>query len=336
MECADYNHHGFAGVRKALREARPLTEAISQAVRGMGAYKAGQKDKIADTSMGSQIGEAVASAFAPGVPPPYAALLAYNGVKLDTAGVFKGESVLQTPNNKERVNELLATDGSVTRGVHDTLGALMGGIGKSLAQGYATGAQEYKRTNDLLSSIWSGAKEVKERTVQNRAEPAPWIGTVNNRRYRQDAITQELYKNREAFSQILGSRAGGKAYTPDDPLLAYITDELRAASKTYEPKDFSQRYKSIDTTIKALENNRSVPYAQRQQQTQDKFKELHQLSIEQQKWMVNEEKNIARREIKPGITIGDAYKKQFGKAFTLQDFAEKIKKLKLNKPRQAE
>lgn len=320
------------------QEARPITEAISQAVRGMGAYKAGQKDKIADTTMGSQIGEAIAAAFAPGVPPPYAALLAYNGVRLDTAGVFKGEGLnpLQMPNDKNRVNELLATDGSVTRGIHDTLGALMGGIGKSLAQGFATGAQEYKRTNDLLNSVWSGAKEVKERVVQNRAEPVPWVGTVNNRRYRQDAITQELYRNREAFSQILGSRTGGKAYTPDDPLLAAITDELRLASKSFEPKDFSQRYKAIDGQIKALENNRSVPYAERQKQSQDKFKELHQLSIEQQKWMLNEEKNIAKMEIKPGVTIGDAYKKQFGSNFSLKDFAEKIKKLKLNKPRNVE
>ena len=208
----------------------------------------------------------------------------------------------------------------------------MGGIGKALAQGYATGAQEYTRTNDLLNSIWSGAKEVKERTVQNRAEPVPWLGTVNQRRYRQDAITQELYKNREAFSQVLGSRAGGKAYTPDDPLLAYITDELRAASKSFDSKDFSQQYKTLDTQIKALENNRSVPYAERQRQSQDKFKELHQLSIAQQRWMLNKEKNIARMEVQPGVTIGDAYKKQFGKAFTLQDFAEKIKKLKLNSP----
>jgi hypothetical protein len=310
------------------QEARPITEAITQAIRGLGAYKAGQKDKVADTSIGSQFQQALAAAFSPGVPPPVAAILAQNGVRLDPGALFKGENPVKSDSDKDRVNKMLATDSNVTNGIHNTLGALMGGIGKSLAQGYATGEQVYKRTGKIEDAIWKGASEVKDRVMEGRAEPLPWLDMINTRRYRQTAVTDELYKNREAFSVISGSRTGGKAFTPTDPLLATITDELRMASKTYEPKDFSTRFKELDTELKAIEDNRSVPVKERQRQSEDKLKALHQLSIEQQKWMLKEEKNLALREIEPGMTIADAYKQKFGQPFSLQNFASTVKKLK--------
>jgi len=314
------------------QEARPITEAITQAIRGLGAYKAGQKDKVADTTMGSQFAQAISAAFAPGVPPPLAAILAQNGVRLDAGGMLRGENLVQSDSDKDRVNKLIATDSSITNSIHNTLGALMGGIGKSLAQGYATGEQVYKRTGKIEEAIWKGATEVKDRVMEGRAEPIPWLDLVNTRRYRQTPVTEELYKNRQAFQVISGSRTGGKAFTPTDPVLAYITDELRAASKTYEPKDFTTQYKELDTKLKAIEDNRSVPVPERQKQSGELLKQLHQLSIEQQKWMLKEEKSVGLREIQPGLTVADAYKKQFSEPFTLQNFAKRVKVLKNRQP----
>jgi len=309
------------------QEARPIAEAITQAIRGLGAYKAGQKDKIADTSMGSQFANALGAAFSPGTPPPLAALLAQFNARLEAGEAFKGNSPIKA-GNPDRVNQMLATDGNITRGIHDTLGALMGGIGKSLAQGFSTGSQVYTRTGKLDEAIWKGATEVKDRVMEGRAEPIPWLDLVNTRRYRQTPVTDELYKNREAFSVISGSRTGGKAFTPTDPVLAYITDELRAASKTYEPKDFTTKYKELDTQLKAIEDNRTVSVPERQKQSTDLLKQMHQLSIEQQRWMLKEEKTVGLREIQQGLTVSDAYKKQFGEPFSLQNFAKRVKTLK--------
>ena len=214
-----------------------------------------------------------------------------------------------------------------SQGTHDVLGALFGTIGKALAQGYASGEQIYNKTDKLSDAVFGGVREAAERISTFRQQPIPWIGAVNERRYRTTPVSQEMYRNREAFSVIMGSRSG-KAFTPEDSVLGPITQELRIAASTADPKQFSREYKELDTKIKDIERNRTVPLSQRQKLNGDNLKELHALTIEQQKWMLAQQDRIGRQTLENGMTISQAYKAKFGTDFTLKDFAQKVKKLK--------
>lgn len=315
------------------QEIRPYIEGIAQGVRGLGAYNAGQNDK--ETTVGGMFGQAISQAFGISTPPGMAAALASQGVKVELGNMFRsGESVIDTK-AAGKVDSAIIDGSSVSRGMYGTIGAMFGTIGRNLAQAYATAEYESRAGKGIADAIFAGAGEFGDRmTTKAKAEvvpfsnSVPWLTNVNERRYRFTSTSSKLYELRSAFVEVARLSEDQKQAIGSDPVFAAITEEMRLNGQTQDYKDFTERYKEIDKGLKAIENDRSIPYAKRQEMQQDGLKKLHELSKEQNAWMVEQEKALATMELQRGLTVADAFKKKTGKDFTFKEFASQIKAIK--------
>jgi hypothetical protein len=288
-------------------------------------------DQFWDTLTGAAGQSAV-----PSTSPVTNAILANRGIRTDTGNLFGEDHVIEVNGDKNRVNKSIVQDSFATNGMIDTLGAVFGQIARNMIEGYTTGEQNFKRGSGIGKSVWEGTKEFGQRQAQSSAEVVPfgsrflpWASdAISARRYRQTAVSNELYKNREAFTVLGGRGVGDPAFQTEDPLLEGIVDELKLVSKDFEPKDFTDRYKEISKEINSINNNRTVEYKDRLALTQDKYKQLHELSVEQQEWMLEQQKNIANMEIRPGMNVATMFKHQYKKDFSLQNFATVVKDIK--------
>jgi hypothetical protein len=313
------------------QESRPLVEAVTQGFRGLGMFNEGQKDKQADTSGFMQVREALKQSLGIGVPPLLGATLAPAGVRLEPGNIFTDEKIVNPDRNEDRANKALAASSNITNGASNFVGSLFGTIGRNVMQGFASAENIYAKDSNLWDAVTGGVGEAARRTLSSKVQPAPFVSIpgFNDmvlRRYRNTGASGEYFKMREAF-QASGGR-GQKSFKPEDPVLAFTADELRRAGSSPEAKDYSARYKELDSELKAVENNRNIPYYQRQQMQQENLKKLQELTLEQNRWMLKQEKMIGNLMTSDGDTLKQVYKAKFGADFSLKDYAKQMKEAK--------
>lgn len=316
-------------------EMRAITTAVSEGVRALGIYGAGQKDPLTGGqtagSMLSVIGEAMKQSFAPMVPPLMQGLAAVGGVKMDIGNMYQLPSAVANGNIKQAspfqpsgapgaatrmgTNDTLNVGSKVDQTLYDVIAAMIGTTGTRLTQAFDTGVQNFEKDGKLLDALFSAGKEVVQRTAELKSD-VPLIGGASEKVYRGSPVSKQALKMREAVSlskQIVMAKGTG------EPMLDQIAANLNMVARgNAEYKGFTKQYYEFQDQLKAIEANRKLSYHERLKMRNEILQKLHAQDVQQGRFLNDLQKTIADQ-------IGGDYKHLYGTDFNFGDFSTRIK-----------